>query len=169
MSMIAAASLALAMVQAPTADEIACVLQTATEADRTQIYEGMRSGSIPDSAANRVGAQAHVCAERFGWNDARGMAMTAVGMASVGRERLSGLLRSRNIDTNVSDRWFERQSEDLRTTPEITQERGETIVRGLSGEGISMERLSGEDGVTVGNYIATLIIFERVRLGLPLQ
>jgi len=169
MSMIAAASLALAVVQAPTADEIACVLATTTEADRTAIFSGVRQGQIANSTVDRIGAQAHVCAERFGWNDTRGIAMTAAAMATVARQGLTGLLAGRQIDTVIIDRWFERQGEDMRTTPDIDQRRGEIIVNGLTEAGIPVDRLVGADGESVGNYVATLIILERVRLGLPIN
>jgi hypothetical protein len=169
MSMIASAWLALALVQAPTAGELGCVLQSATAADREEISAGMRRGNVDEALVGRIREQAGRCAGPFGWSEERTAAMTVSALASVTRESIATILADRGIDTAIIDRWFARQDEDMRTRPEFDQARGEAIALGLVRAGIPMERLAGDSGETVGNYVATLIISERVRLGLPMH
>jgi hypothetical protein len=166
MSMIAATWLALALVQAPTAAELGCVLATASESDRAGIDAGVRRGQIDEAIVERVATQAHVCAERFGWDEPRGGAMTAAAMVTVARQALAADLAGRGIDPGIVDRWFAGQSEEMRTTYEIDDARGAAIVRGLALQGIPGDRLDSH-GEMVGQYLGTLIVLERVRLRLP--
>jgi hypothetical protein len=94
--------------------------------------------------------------------------MTIAALATIARDRYAAMIAAAGVDSAVVQRWFASRSEGERIDPAFDDARGERVVAGLAEAGIPRARLDLH-GALVGQYLATLIVLERLRLGLAIE
>ncbi len=160
--------LALAMVQStsPYAG-LDCARQEVSQAEREAMADALSSGGDASPFTDEVGARLRTCAEGAGHDGDTGRAFMALAFTTLAGEALRERLAARDIDPAIVDGWYAGQDETARIEyPDAAA--SERMVLDLAAAGVSMEALEAH-GAILGNYLATLIIPERIARGLPPQ
>ncbi len=143
-----------------------CAWGAASAAEREAIADGMATGEAT-AVIDAAGMRLRECAIRAGHDEATGPGFIALAFSELARSALRGRLAAQGIDPALIESWFAAQ--DAATRIAIPDEaQGERVVLELNAAGVPMEALQ-QHAEMVGNYLATLIIPERVRRGLPPQ
>ena len=173
-TLIVSALIAAVQLPAGTGDGVACVMDRTSPADRLAIAEGAlgpeRPPGPPSEAENRLGDHLIACADQHGWDEPQILRVSSLAIAgfvrTVAQERLVGA----GIDVAALDRWFDRQSDEFRTTAfhSMPEDRVDAALLTLEGDVMPAELLDAHAEI-VGGYLAMRIIFIRVAAGLPIE
>ncbi len=160
------AALGLAMQPASPGAGLECAREVTSAADREAMADAL-SDRAASPFPEEVGLRLRACAERAGHNAETGRAFMTVTFVTFAGEALRGRLAARSIDPDIVDTWYAGQNGATRIEyPD--QAAGERMVLDLAAAGVPMAALE-EHGTMLGNYLATLIIPERIARGLPPQ
>jgi hypothetical protein len=157
-----AASL-LAVQPSPTALTVGtCAAAALSQTDRAHLSASVHEGSTPEAAvSDRLVAQLRRCAGGQMPPEAVAGALAEATRTETRRE-----LRDGGVDTALLERWFEGQSEAVRTDLSAFQERLMTVeVDQLTAMGLSEATLTA-NAKQIGGYAAALIVIERLRRGM---
>jgi hypothetical protein len=176
--MIATALIATALgAGAPSsadAEGVACVMERTAPADRLAIAESAlgdeqaqpRSAEAEDRFSGHLAA----CAERFGWDDAQGLRVSTLGIATMVREGAGARLAGAGIDQSALDLWFDRQTEAFRTRAfyDLADDEADATIMTLEDGVVPPGLLEAHAGL-VGGYLAMRVLAERLARGLTVQ
>jgi hypothetical protein len=156
------------------AEGVACVVERTLPADRLAIAESAlgageaRARSV--EAEDRFSGHLAACAERFGWDDAQGLRISTLGIATMVRDAASARLAGAGIDRAALDLWFDRQSEDFRTRAfrDLAEEEAGATIMTLEN-GVLAPGLLEAHADLIGGYLAMRVLAERLARGLPVD
>jgi len=150
--------------QAPSDAAVACASANLTDADKSAVARSMIDNADTPQL-ERIAAQVEACLRPTGADREAGRALMIFVVAQAAGEGMAPMLTAQGIEPVLIDRWFAAQPEEARTSlPD--EAAGERIVRGLIAAGVPTE-VAIANGTLIGNYIATLILREQVRVGHP--
>ncbi|MBX3561797.1 MAG: hypothetical protein KF780_08285 [Sphingomonas sp.] len=159
-------ALALAMQPVSPMAGLDCAREVVSPAEREAMADALLNRA-PSPFPEEMGLRLRACGERAGHDAGTGRAFMMVAFTALAGEALRGRLAARNIDPAIVDAWYARQNGTTRI--EYPDEAAaERMLLELQAAGVPMAALD-EHGTMLGNYLATLIIPERVARGLPPQ
>lgn len=160
------AALGLAMQPASADAGLECARAAIGPAEREAMADALSSGGAAPFP-EEVGLRLRACGEGAGHDESTGRAFMTVAFTTLAGEALRGRLAAREIDPAIVDAWYAGQDETTRIEyPD--QAAGERMVIELAAAGVPLAALEAH-GTLLGNYLATLIIPERIGRGLPPQ
>jgi hypothetical protein len=151
------------------ATDAQCVIDQIPAADRTALRESaLRGDETLGAPAERLNGSTRACAERFHWSRDQAGRAAALALSVVFVEESSPLLTRVGIPPERIDRWLAGQSDSVRTSPEISQETMESLIRHLQGTGLDLAMIEA-NGRLIGVYLGGRVMIERIARGLPMQ
>ena len=167
-------ALAAASPAAADAEGVACVMERTLPADRLAIAESAIGGEAAQARAaeaeDRFSGHLAACAERFGWDDAQGLRVSTLGIATMVRDGAAARLVGAGIDTAALDLWFDRQSDAFRTRAFHDMAEDETGAAIMTLEdGVLAPGLLETHAELIGAYLAMRVLAERIARGLPVE
>ena len=151
-----------------------CVVGRVSAADRLAIAEPALSDT-PDQAGaveaeSRFSDHLVACAQLHGWDDAQILRVSTLGVSRLVQDVARARLAGAGIDGAALDLWFDRQSEEFRTTAFHTMDEAEfeAALMTLQDSVMAADLLEAHAGL-VGGYLAMRVLAVRVERGLPIE
>jgi hypothetical protein len=174
LSLIFSALIAAAQLPAGTSEGVACVVERTSPTDRLAIADGALGPEAPPGAAaeaeGRFSGHLSACAEQYGWDEPQLLRVSTLGIAALVRGVAQGRLAGAGIDSTALDLWFDRQSEEFRTTAfhTMSEDEAAAAILTLEGDVLAAGQLDAHAGL-IGGYLAMRVLAVRVEAGLPVQ
>lgn len=167
--MIAALILALqAMSPQSASPDLRCIVDRISAADRAALGQSARRGDESlGPAGERFEDAAVGCARELTWTPQRASDMSALSLSLIFQDESGRLLQEAGMPVGEIDAWFQRQSEGVRTEPDVSEDTSTRLVETLNGQGVALDRVQAS-GQLIGVYLAARVMIERFRLGLPI-
>lgn len=168
MTALTSAAFALALALQPASPDagLDCARAAVSPAEREAMADVLTAGS-GEPFPEAVGLRLRQCGESAGHDAGTGRAFMTVAFVTLAGEALRGRLAARGIDPAIVDAWHTGRDGAARI--EYPDEAGgERMVLDLAAAGVPMAALE-QHATMLGNYLATLIIPERIGRGLPPQ
>lgn len=149
--------------------DAACVIARVPVAQREIIATTIiTSPDAPESITDPITAAANACAAEGGWQPTRAAGAVVLAISVVMQDTVSARLTALQIDPRQIDAWFVRQPQADRVNAQMTDAVIDRLLAHLGGVSPSEDILAA-NGNLVGAYFGTLVLAERIRLGLPIE